>query len=104
MLCGDAASLADPSSGEGIGPAMISGRIAAFHAIRCFKNNDFSEKFMKVYDKEIYIKFGKSYKRLYKLAKFILRNTWLVNLCVNSVNMAPKLSKIYLKLYTVIHP
>lgn len=104
MLCGDAASLADPSSGEGIGPAMISGRIAAFHAIRCFKNNDFSEKFMKVYDNEIYIKFGKSYKRLYKLAKFILRNRWLVNLCVNSVNIAPNLSKIYLKFYTLIHP
>ena len=104
MLCGDAASLADPLSGEGIGPAMISGRIAAFHAIRCTKNNDFSEKFMKEYDKEIYIKFGKSYKRLYKLAKYILRNSWLVNLCVSCVNITPNLSKTFLKLYKVIHP
>ena len=49
MLCGDAASLIDPATGEGIGQAMISGRYAGWQAIECFKKNDFSGTFLKQY-------------------------------------------------------
>lgn len=58
MLAGDAASIADPASGEGIGLAMISGRIAGFHAAKCFRQNDFSAGFMLGYDRDMEKKFG----------------------------------------------
>lgn len=62
LLCGDAAALVDPATGEGIGPAMSSGRYAAWQIKKCFKENDFSAKFMKAYDKDIRKKYARNYK------------------------------------------
>ena len=53
LLTGDAASLVDPFSGEGIGNAMVSGEIAGKVISEAFKSNDFSESFMKKYDERI---------------------------------------------------
>jgi menaquinone-9 beta-reductase len=50
ILTGDAASLIDPISGDGIGNAMLSGKLAAEQAIACFKANDFSAPFIRSYD------------------------------------------------------
>lgn len=61
LLCGDAAALVDPSTGEGIGPAMSSGRFAAKHLKDCFAKNDFSAEFMKGYDQEIRKKYQRNY-------------------------------------------
>ncbi len=61
LLCGDAAALVDPSTGEGIGPAMSSGRFAAKHIKECFAKNDFSAEFMKGYDKQISKKYNRNY-------------------------------------------
>ncbi|MCB0697407.1 MAG: geranylgeranyl reductase family protein [Chitinophagaceae bacterium] len=58
MLCGDAASLIDPITGEGIGNAMASGRLAGLHAIRCFEHNDFSAAYMKTYDNAVWKELG----------------------------------------------
>lgn len=56
LLLGDAASLIDPFSGEGIGMAIRSGRIAAEHLLKAFKLNRFDAKFNHQYDQEIYSK------------------------------------------------
>jgi menaquinone-9 beta-reductase len=69
LLVGDAASLIDPFSGEGIGNAVRSGRTAADHIIYCFKENNFSAVFNKAYDKSIYQKMEKEFK----LSKLLLR-------------------------------
>ena len=61
LLCGDAAALVDPSTGEGIGPAMSSGRFAAKHIKACFALNDFSAEFMKGYDQQIRKKYYRNY-------------------------------------------
>ncbi len=53
LLTGDAASLICPTTGEGIGPAMRSGYIAAHFIERAVRTNNFSETF-KNYDREIY--------------------------------------------------
>jgi geranylgeranyl reductase family protein len=53
LLAGDAASLICPTTGEGIGPAMRSGYIAAHFIQRAVQTNNFSETF-KNYDREIY--------------------------------------------------
>ena len=54
LLIGDAASLIDPLTGEGIGNALRSGRVAAEHITQCLEKGDFSATMNKAYDKEIY--------------------------------------------------
>jgi len=54
LLLGDAASLIDPFTGEGIGNAIRSGRVAAKHIIKCFDRRDFLNHFNAEYDREIY--------------------------------------------------
>ena len=54
LLAGDAASLAHPLTGEGIGNAIRSGRLAAAQAISCFRQNKFDAAFNRQYDHEIY--------------------------------------------------
>jgi geranylgeranyl reductase family protein len=97
MLCGDAASLADPSTGEGIGPAMVSGRIAAFHAIKCFKSGDFSETFMKGYDRDIENKFGRQHRNRQKAGKILVRQKWIVNFTVKLLNSTGIISRFTTK-------
>jgi len=54
LLAGDAASLVCPTTGEGIGPAMMSGYIAAHFIQRAVANNDFSAVSFTHYDREIW--------------------------------------------------
>lgn len=61
LLCGDAAALVEPATGEGIGPAMSSGRYAAWQIKKCFAENNFSAEFMKGYDKDIRKKYARNY-------------------------------------------
>jgi len=53
MLLGDAAGLVDPFSGEGIGNAMASGRLAAEQALRSFRLNDFSGRELHTYTRNL---------------------------------------------------
>lgn len=73
LLTGDAASLIDPFTGEGIGNAIRSGRVAASHIIKSFQVNDFSQTFNLQYDAEIYRRMGKEFtlsRRLQQLCKY----------------------------------
>ncbi len=54
LLTGDAASLVCPTTGEGIGPAMRSGYIAAHFINSAIEKNDFSENTFRNYEREIY--------------------------------------------------
>lgn len=54
LLLGDAAGLIDPLSGEGIGNAIRSGRVAAEHLKKAFALKQFDADFNKAYDREIY--------------------------------------------------
>jgi geranylgeranyl reductase family protein len=69
LLLGDAASLIDPLSGEGVGNAMISGRIAALVTIDSIKHSDNSEKFLKRYDNDLWEEIGPEIKANYRLQK-----------------------------------
>jgi menaquinone-9 beta-reductase len=85
LLAGDAAALIDPFSGEGIGNAVRSGRLAAAHIINCFAANDFSASFNKGYDKIIYEKMWREFK-ISKLLLKIAKRPWLGNLIVRKAN------------------
>ncbi len=82
MLIGDAASLVDPSSGEGVGEAMVSGRLAAVYAIKAFQANDFSAQFMKGYDQVLEHKFGKLLRRRAFLSKILSKYPWLLEVLI----------------------
>ena len=93
MLAGDAASLIDPSTGEGIGQSMISGRYAAWQAIKCCKENNFSAAFMKQYDKQLYGKLWKEARLSYWLQKIFFSNKILFNRCFHFLSNHKKLQQ-----------
>ncbi|KAA3615751.1 MAG: geranylgeranyl reductase family protein [Calditrichaeota bacterium] len=82
MLVGDAASLIDPFTGEGIGNAMISGRFAANVAEEALKENDFSAETIKKYDELVYDKLWDELKLSYTMQRLINR-PWLFNFIAN---------------------
>lgn len=62
LLIGDAASLIDPASGEGISNAIVSGKVAAETIVAAFKKQDFSADFVKDYEKQLFKIIGKELK------------------------------------------
>ncbi len=71
LLLGDAASLIDPLTGEGIGNAIRSGRVAAEHLINCINEGDYSGSMNMAYDKEIYRRMMPEFKLDYRLRQMI---------------------------------
>jgi geranylgeranyl reductase family protein len=97
LLIGDAASLIDPFSGEGIGMAIRSGRIAADHLLKAFELNRFDAKFNAQYDKKVY---SKMWFELYfgywlqKLLKYPAAFNFLINLAGKSSSVQTLLTFI----------
>ncbi|ABG58364.1 NAD(P)/FAD-dependent oxidoreductase [Cytophaga hutchinsonii] len=87
MLCGDAASLIDPVTGEGIETAMESGKYAAEQAIRCFESTDFSAACMQAYDQRIHKKMFKRFRQHYVLQRLISDRVWFINLMIRLANV-----------------
>ena len=85
LLLGDAASLIDPFTGEGIGNAIRSGRVAASHIIEAFRRHDFSSSFNGAYDQEIYTRMWPELKVSRALQK-LCRYPRLFNSVVRKAN------------------
>ena len=85
LLLGDAASLIDPFTGEGIGNAIRSGRVAADHIVEAFKTNDFSRSFNTAYDDEIYRRMW-SELRMSRALQNLCRYPRLFNTVVRKAN------------------
>lgn len=83
LLLGDAASLIDPLSGEGVGTAMISGKHAAKTALEAIEKNDFSEKFLQRYDKSLWEEIGPEIQHNYKLQKLGSKFPFLIDKLVH---------------------
>ena len=69
MLVGDAASLVDPLTGEGIGNAVYSGYIAADQAEKCLKEQNFSKEFMADHDVRVWRVMGTELNLSYRLQR-----------------------------------
>ncbi|ASZ10433.1 geranylgeranyl reductase family protein [Chitinophaga pendula] len=82
MLVGDAAYLIDPFTGEGIGNALYSGRIAAQQAAAAIEAHDFSEQALTAYDEAVYRILGPEQQVSTKLQKLV-RYPWLFNMLMN---------------------
>lgn len=97
LLCGDAASMIDPTNGEGIMPAIISGNIAAQHIQKCFVENRFDADFNRAYADELHGKYWKEMRMKAWLVKHFADKTGLLNslayVCVKSPFIKRRLQK-----------
>lgn len=85
ILTGDAASLIDPFTGEGIGNAMYSGMLAAEHIKNCLTQNKFDAKFNAAYDDAFYTRQWDELKLSHTMQK-LCKYPWLFNFVVNKAN------------------
>ncbi len=83
MLCGDAASLIDPFSGEGIETAMESGKFAAEQILT--KRYDAAS--LKAYDKRVYNKMGENFRNHYYLQRLLGNRPGLLNTLIRIGNI-----------------
>ena len=83
LLCGDAAALIEPATGEGIGNAMLSGRLAAEHIAAALKAGDLSAHRLKAYDQAVYAKIWKDLRRKYLAQKYLGDRPGMMNWLVN---------------------
>lgn len=82
MLAGDAASLIDPFTGEGIGNALASGELAAQWAQKALAAKKCDARFLKGYDEAVYKRLWKEL-RLSKTLQDLLNYPWLFSLVIN---------------------
>lgn len=82
MLIGDAASMIDPFSGEGVGNAMIGGKIAAQIASQAIKTGDVSASVLKKYQDMIWEILDEEVRTSYRMQR-MGAHKWLLNLIVN---------------------
>lgn len=93
LLTGDAASLIDPLTGEGIGNAIRSGRIAGDHIKNCFSKCDFSAAFNNAYDQEIYRRMGGEL-RLSTRLQHLCKHPKLMNFVVKKANQRAEIKQL----------
>lgn len=79
LLTGDAASLIDPISGDGIGNAMMSGEMAAQQLLNCFEKGDFGAAFTKQYDDRLYKAIGGELKMRFRVQQIVAKMPFLIN-------------------------
>ncbi len=89
LLVGDAAGLVDPFSGEGIGNAMLSGRLAAEAADEALSANDTSAAFLARYDERLWKEIWNELQMSYTMQK-LGRMEWLLNFVVGKAAKSDK--------------
>ena len=92
LLIGDAAGLIDPFTGEGIGNAMASAKIAAEVVLAAKTAGDFSATALKPYETKLWKRLGGELNLAYKLQK-TARLKPLVNLVVKRAQDQPEVAE-----------
>ena len=78
VLLGDAASLIDPFTGEGIGPGLVSAKVASGFISDGLKKGDYSGRLLKKYQDEMWRLYVRSYLKYHFLSKIVGNFRWLV--------------------------
>ena len=82
LFCGDAASIIDPFTGEGIGNAMISAKYAVDVLTEALKINDFSQSALQSYTDQVYHHLWPELSMSHQLQKMV-KYPWLFNFVAN---------------------
>lgn len=97
LLCGDAASMIDPTNGEGIMPAIISGKMAADHILRCFAEERFDTEFNLAYSDALHGRYWNEMRMKAWLVRNFADKIQLLNavawICVKSPFLKRRLQK-----------
>ncbi|MEO6537100.1 MAG: geranylgeranyl reductase family protein [Ferruginibacter sp.] len=102
LLAGDAASLIDPFTGEGIGNALYSGMLSAFAIEELIKANRFDADFIKEkYDNVLYKRIGDELK-MSALLQRLSRYPWLFNFVVKKAHKSKTLNTAITSMFTDI--
>lgn len=99
LLLGDAASLIDPFSGEGISHAMVSGRHAADWAAKALTAQDTSSEFLKQYDAAVYRRLWQELRlsrTMQRLLQFPSLFNFVANRAANNPTLAETLSSMFM--------
>jgi flavin-dependent dehydrogenase len=99
ILTGDAASLIDPFTGEGVGNAIVSGLVASRIAKKAIETNDFSAEALQEYDSIIYQKLWKELKLSHRMQQ-LTTYPWLFNMVVNRIHASKNLQNIFTNMFT----
>jgi len=89
LLVGDAAGLVDPFSGEGIGNAMLSGKLAAEVAYEALVAGDTSELFLQRYEERLWNAVWNELCMSYRMQK-MGKVDFLLNFVVGKAAKSPK--------------
>lgn len=92
LLTGDAGSLIDPFTGEGIGNAMVSGLVASRVIKKAVVANDFSAAVLKEYDKALYKKLWAELKLSHYL-QMLTSKPRLFNFVIGKASRSKELRK-----------
>jgi len=98
LLVGDAAGLVDPFTGEGIGNAMISGRIAAQHILAGWEEQAFDSASLQKYDEAVFHKLGQELQLSHKLQQ-LARRPWLFNWVTKRVSKSPSMQQLFTMMF-----
>jgi geranylgeranyl reductase family protein len=99
LLLGDAGSLIDPFSGEGISHAMVSGRHAADWAAKALTAQDTSAEFLKQYDAAVYRRLWQELRlsrTMQRLLQFPSLFNFVANRAANNPTLAETLSSMFM--------
>jgi len=99
ILTGDAASLIDPFTGEGIGNAVVSGLVASRIAKKAIEANNYSKEALSEYDTIIYQKLWNELKLSHTMQK-LTTYPWLFNFVVNRINGSKSLQEVFTNMFT----
>ncbi|MEM9984424.1 MAG: hypothetical protein AAF804_04950, partial [Bacteroidota bacterium] len=89
LLAGDAASLLDPFSPEGISHATLSGHLAARQVMRCFEEERFDADYMKAYDATLWKGLGSGIRQKSWVHQMAATYPGLVDLSLRMIQFAP---------------
>ncbi len=93
MLVGDAGSLIDPFTGEGIGNALFSGMLAGQWAAEALQADTFSKQFLKQYEKAVYERL-RNELRLSRGMQLLGRWKWLLNTVIDRAARSEELADL----------
>jgi len=102
VLIGDAAGLINPLTGEGMMYALESGKYAAEAIDSALKVNDFSEKSLESYQKNINIFFNRYFSFGTAVVRFA-KKPWIVNSSINLIKKSKMLGELNLRYWISIN-